>query len=90
MRTGTVHIYPSTEERLLLVGVSLPAYGHSIQPPNRADFAQRVTMSNGDVRLIVYVYVEPVSTDFLRTLARMIVADEINFDWRKKETHVRS
>jgi len=45
-------------------------------------------MSNGDIRLIVYVYVEALSTDFLRTLARMIVAGEINYDWRKPETHI--
>ena len=57
-----------------------------MQSPERADVAQRVTMSNGDVRLVVYVYVEALSVDFLRTLARMIVAGEINADWRKKET----
>jgi len=88
MKVGTVHVFPSTEERRRIVGVSLPARGNSIQPPERADVAQKVVMSNGDVRLIVYVYAEALSIEFLRSLARMIVAGEVNYDWRKADTHV--
>lgn len=81
-------MYPTLEERRLFVGVSLKPYGDSLQPPDRADVAQQVTMSNGEIRFVVYVYVEAVSVEFLRTLARMVVENKINFDWRKADTHV--
>jgi len=88
MRTGIVHVYPSAERRQVFVGVSLPAYGAPIDAPERADVAQRVSMSNGELRLIVYVYVEALNTDFLRSLARMIAEGSLNFDWRKKPSYV--